>query len=132
MAIGQIGGAAESAAAEEAANYAFSSFLRAFDPAGQAPALPWITLVLKRECYHRVQWSASSLLFALIDWRPVSDFGLASIAWADISSRRCQPMTRTGAFRSYFRSRTPEGSDQAMSECEHIASPKSYLSDIAI
>jgi len=39
--------------AEEAMNEAFASFIRAFDPDGGAPALAWLTLTLKRECWAR-------------------------------------------------------------------------------
>ncbi len=45
--------AANAADAEEAVNDAFASFLHAFDPNGEAPALPWITLALKRECWRK-------------------------------------------------------------------------------
>ena len=45
--------AANAADAEEAVNDAFASFLRAFDPDGEAPALPWITTTLKRECWRK-------------------------------------------------------------------------------
>ena len=39
--------------AEEALNEAFASFLRAYDPEGAAPALPWLILTLKRECWRK-------------------------------------------------------------------------------
>ncbi len=37
--------------AEEAVNEAFASFIRAFDPDGEAPALAWVTLATKRNCW---------------------------------------------------------------------------------
>jgi DNA-directed RNA polymerase specialized sigma24 family protein len=37
--------------AEEALHDTFANFIVGFDPAGEAPALPWITLALKRQCW---------------------------------------------------------------------------------
>ena len=37
--------------AEEALHDAFLLFIDHFDPAGEAPALPWLTLTLKRRCW---------------------------------------------------------------------------------
>jgi RNA polymerase sigma factor (sigma-70 family) len=37
--------------AEEALQDAFVLFIDHFDPAGEAPALPWLTLTLKRRCW---------------------------------------------------------------------------------
>ncbi|HVC07654.1 MAG TPA: sigma-70 family RNA polymerase sigma factor [Solirubrobacterales bacterium] len=39
--------------AEEAVSEAFASFIRAFDPDGEAPPLAWVTLTVKRECWDR-------------------------------------------------------------------------------
>jgi DNA-directed RNA polymerase specialized sigma24 family protein len=39
--------------AEEALQEAFASFLRAFDPNGEAPPLAWLALALKRECWRK-------------------------------------------------------------------------------
>jgi DNA-directed RNA polymerase specialized sigma24 family protein len=39
--------------AEEAFQEAFMSFLRKFDPEGEAPPLPWVIVTLKRECWAR-------------------------------------------------------------------------------
>jgi RNA polymerase sigma factor (sigma-70 family) len=39
--------------AEEALQEALIAFVRRFDPEGEAPALAWLTLVLKRECWQR-------------------------------------------------------------------------------
>jgi RNA polymerase sigma factor (sigma-70 family) len=39
--------------AEEAVQEAFAAFIRAFDPGRGAPALAWLTLTLKRECWAR-------------------------------------------------------------------------------
>jgi RNA polymerase sigma factor (sigma-70 family) len=41
------------AEAEEALQEAFASFIRAFDPQGEAPALPWLTTTLKRQCWRQ-------------------------------------------------------------------------------
>jgi RNA polymerase sigma factor (sigma-70 family) len=41
--------------AEEAFQEAFISFLRKFDPDSEAPALPWLILTLKRECWARLR-----------------------------------------------------------------------------
>jgi RNA polymerase sigma factor (sigma-70 family) len=41
--------------AEEAVQDAFIAFIRKFDPDGEAPALAWLTLVLKRECWARAR-----------------------------------------------------------------------------
>ncbi len=45
--------AANDADAEEALQAAFISFIDAFDPDGEAPALAWLTLAMKRECWGR-------------------------------------------------------------------------------
>ena len=37
--------------AEDALQEAFAAFLTEYDPEGGAPALPWLTLVLKRKCW---------------------------------------------------------------------------------
>lgn len=39
--------------AAEAVNEAFASFIRAYDPDGPAPALPWLVLTIKRDCWAR-------------------------------------------------------------------------------
>ena len=39
--------------AEEAVNEAFASFIRAFDPDGDAPPLAWLILTMKRDCWDR-------------------------------------------------------------------------------
>jgi RNA polymerase sigma factor (sigma-70 family) len=36
---------------EDALQEAFAAFLTEYDPGGGAPALPWLTLVLKRKCW---------------------------------------------------------------------------------
>jgi RNA polymerase sigma factor (sigma-70 family) len=41
--------------AEEALQEAFIAFIRKFDPDGEAPALAWLTLTLKRECWARAK-----------------------------------------------------------------------------
>ncbi|HEY5051788.1 MAG TPA: sigma factor [Solirubrobacterales bacterium] len=43
--------AATQADAEEAVQETFANFLRAYDPAGGAPALAWVTTALKRQCW---------------------------------------------------------------------------------
>jgi RNA polymerase sigma factor (sigma-70 family) len=43
--------AANGADAEEALQAAFASFIDAFDPEGEAPALAWLILAMKRECW---------------------------------------------------------------------------------
>lgn len=53
------GNCANLADAEEAVQFAFLAFLSHFDPDGDAPPLPWLTLTLKRECwakYSREHW----------------------------------------------------------------------------
>jgi DNA-directed RNA polymerase specialized sigma24 family protein len=50
LAIGRRN-AANEADAEEALQEAFASFVRAFDPDGEAPPLAWLTLTLKRRCW---------------------------------------------------------------------------------
>jgi len=47
------GHAGSMAVAEEALQEAFISFLRAYDPGRGAPALAWMKLALKRECWRR-------------------------------------------------------------------------------
>ena len=37
--------------AEEALQDTFANFIQSFDPYGEAPALPWLTLALKRRCW---------------------------------------------------------------------------------
>jgi DNA-directed RNA polymerase specialized sigma24 family protein len=49
--------AATEADAEEALQETFASFLLAYDPDGGAPALAWVTLCLKRQCW-RQRYSA--------------------------------------------------------------------------
>ncbi len=39
--------------AEEAVQEAMISFIRRFDPQGPAPALPWLLLTLKRQCWRQ-------------------------------------------------------------------------------
>ena len=39
--------------AEEAVSEAFASFIRAFDPGGEAPPLAWLMLTIKRGCWDR-------------------------------------------------------------------------------
>jgi DNA-directed RNA polymerase specialized sigma24 family protein len=39
--------------AEEAVQFAFLAFLEHFDPDGEAPPLPWLVLVAKRDCWAR-------------------------------------------------------------------------------
>jgi DNA-directed RNA polymerase specialized sigma24 family protein len=41
--------------AMEAMNDAFAAFLRAYDPLGEAPPLPWFVLTLKRECWRKIR-----------------------------------------------------------------------------
>lgn len=41
--------------AEEAFQEAFILFLRKFDADGEAPALPWLIVTLKRECWARIR-----------------------------------------------------------------------------
>jgi DNA-directed RNA polymerase specialized sigma24 family protein len=41
--------------AQESMQEAFISFMRSFDPTGPAPALAWLTLTLKRECWRRTR-----------------------------------------------------------------------------
>jgi RNA polymerase sigma factor (sigma-70 family) len=36
---------------EDAMQEAFAAFLTEYDPVGRAPALPWLTVVLKRKCW---------------------------------------------------------------------------------
>jgi DNA-directed RNA polymerase specialized sigma24 family protein len=43
--------AASAADAEEDLQDTFANFISGWDPAGEAPALPWITLALKRRCW---------------------------------------------------------------------------------
>jgi RNA polymerase sigma factor (sigma-70 family) len=43
--------AANEADAAEALHDGFVSFIEHFDPAGEAPALPWVTLTVKRRCW---------------------------------------------------------------------------------
>jgi RNA polymerase sigma factor (sigma-70 family) len=43
--------AANHADAEEAVQFAFLAFLEHFDPEGDAPAVAWLTLTLKRKCW---------------------------------------------------------------------------------
>jgi RNA polymerase sigma factor (sigma-70 family) len=43
--------AASEADAEEALHDTFAGFIQSFDPRGEAPALPWITVALKRRCW---------------------------------------------------------------------------------
>ncbi len=45
--------AVDEADAEEALQETFTSFLRRFDPTGEGPALAWITLALKRQCWRQ-------------------------------------------------------------------------------
>ncbi len=45
--------AANYADAEEAVSEGFASFIRAFDPAGEAPPLAWLMLTIKRGCWDR-------------------------------------------------------------------------------
>ena len=37
--------------AEEAVQFGFMAFIEHFDPEGEAPALPWVTLTVKRRCW---------------------------------------------------------------------------------
>lgn len=41
--------------AMEAMNDAFAAFLRAYDPQGPAPPLPWFVVTLKRECWRKIR-----------------------------------------------------------------------------
>jgi RNA polymerase sigma factor (sigma-70 family) len=50
--------------AEEAFQEAFILFLRKFDPDGEAPALPWLIVTLKRECWARLRSGSRELLIA--------------------------------------------------------------------
>ncbi|HEX3361789.1 MAG TPA: sigma factor [Solirubrobacterales bacterium] len=45
--------AATTADAEEAVQETFANFLRAYDPDAGAPALAWVTLALKRQCWRQ-------------------------------------------------------------------------------
>ena len=45
--------ATSAADAEEALNEAFISFINHYDPDGPAPALPWLILTLKRQCWRQ-------------------------------------------------------------------------------
>jgi RNA polymerase sigma factor (sigma-70 family) len=45
--------ATSAADAEEALNEAFVSFINHYDPDGAAPALPWLILTLKRQCWRQ-------------------------------------------------------------------------------
>jgi RNA polymerase sigma factor (sigma-70 family) len=43
--------AASDADAEEALQDTFANFIQSYDPRGEAPALPWLTVALKRQCW---------------------------------------------------------------------------------
>lgn len=45
--------AASASDAEEALQETFASFLRQFEAGGEAPALPWLTTALKRQCWRQ-------------------------------------------------------------------------------
>lgn len=85
--------------AEEAVNEAFASFLRAFDPTGEAPPLAWLALALKRECwakYRHEHFDRRS------EKQPEVDFGKPGLS---IESNRTsaagpQEADRTGRARS--------------------------------
>ena len=61
--------------AEEAVNEAFASFIRAFDPGGEAPPLAWLTLTLKRECWRKCRQAHHDLHLGQEAERGAQEFG---------------------------------------------------------
>lgn len=55
LAISALNARGNTALAEEALQEALCSFLRRYDPDGEAPAEGWLVLALKRECWRRYE-----------------------------------------------------------------------------
>jgi RNA polymerase sigma factor (sigma-70 family) len=64
----------DTALAEEALQEAFCAFIRAYDPQGEAPPLPWLILTLKRECWHRAQRSWREYRWREADHDPLARY----------------------------------------------------------
>lgn len=69
--------------AEEALNEAFISFINHYDPNGPAPALPWLILTLKRQC-----------------WRQRRDAHLDRWVWSDRQGEHEEPLARLHSLAS--------------------------------
>jgi RNA polymerase sigma factor (sigma-70 family) len=77
--------AACQADAEEAVQEAFVAFIDSYDPAGGAPPLAWLTLVVKRKC-----WRARAARRREVgELRPGAEAGAAgyAAAWPDTDAR---------------------------------------------
>lgn len=108
--------------AMEAMNDAFAAFLRAYDPQGPAPPLPWFVLTLKRECWRKIR-DAHRDRYVGQEIRPGEDDALGAeiaalpapgsavddrVAEVDEARRRLAPLkpderTAIGAFAAGYR-----------------------------
>ncbi|HET7485044.1 MAG TPA: RNA polymerase sigma factor [Solirubrobacterales bacterium] len=89
--------------AEEALQEALCAFVRAYDPQGESPPLPWLILTLKRECWRRLRLNRRQWDRRKVAWDPEADYEEAGSVLesvpalgsaADESMVRCESVRR--------------------------------------
>ncbi|MGH2922734.1 MAG: RNA polymerase sigma factor [Solirubrobacterales bacterium] len=94
---------------EEAFQEAFISFLRKFDPDGDAPALPWLILTLKRECWARLRTaSREHLVPSCADGDHGCDLGLDVVPDSSRGPEQTELSDRVAAVRDALAQLKPD------------------------